>query len=205
MQGKKRIWEKSAFLAAEVIVIVLLYAAVNSGGQAVQNGQRQQPLVSGKYFSRRAAEIILQAEAEIQENRPPDWIKPHKDGMIPVYGRDGIDYITFADFDLMSRVVYAEAETESFSGKVAVAEVILNRVESDTFPDTVAEVITQENAFSAYGASDAAPLDTECQEAVQEAVNGRIFPGEVVYFREGHFHTFGTPYAVIGNHYFSTE
>lgn len=205
MQGKKMIRQTAAFLGIEIIFIMLLLVAVISGGQAVKNIQRRQSFVSGQYFSGRAAEVLKQTAVEIQENKPPDWIKPHKDGMIPVYGRTGIDYISFADFDMMARVVYAESKTESFNGKVAVAEVILNRVESGSFPDTVAEVITQENAFSVYGASGAAPIDTECQEAVQEAVNGRIFPGEVVYFREGRFHPFGTPYEIIGNHYFSTE
>lgn len=144
------------------------------------------------------------AEPE-QEKEFEEWVKPHIEGMVPVYGREGIDYISFEDFDKIAKIVYAEAKTESFDGKVAVAEVVLNRVESDNFPNTVEEVITQESAFSAYGASGDAPLDTECMEAVQEAVNGRIFPSGVVYFREGHYHTFGEPYTVIGNHYFSTE
>lgn len=204
--GHKLVKGTTKFLVTELIAIFILLSAINRCGQAVNlNNSWQQALVSGQYFSSCVAEVIIQEKEKVQENKPPDWIKPHKDGMVPVYGRDRIDYISLEDFDMMARVVYAEAKTESFDGKVAVAEVILNRAESDSFPDTVAEVITQENAFSIYGASGSAPLDTECQEAVQEAVNGRIFPGEVVYFREGKFHTFGTPYVIIGNHYFSTE
>lgn len=204
--GRKLARETEKFLVTEIIAIFILLSAINKDGQAVHmNNIWQQALVSGQYFSSCVAEVIIQEKEKVQENRPHDWIKPHKDGMVPVYGRDRIDYISLEDFDMMARVVYAEAKTESFDGKVAVAEVILNRVESGGFPDTVAEVITQENAFSIYGASGAAPIDTECQEAVQEAVNGRIFPGEVVYFREGKFHTFGTEYEIIGNHYFSME
>lgn len=142
-----------------------------------------------------------------REKEFEDWVKPHIEGMVPVYGRAGIDYISLDDFELMGKTVFAEAKTEEFEGQVAVAEVILNRVESGNFPDTVEEVIKQDGAFSSWGngSVEAAPLDDECLEAVQGAVNERIFPDAVVYFREGRFHSFGTPYTVIGNHYFSSE
>lgn len=158
-----------------------------------------------KGLSIRMEEFIEQTRENAWERIPARWIRPYKDGMIPVYGRDKVDYISFAEFDAMAKIVFSEAKTEEFKGKVAVAEVILNRVESGSFPDTIADVIGQENAFSVYGASGAAPLDTECMEAVQEALNERGLPDDVVYFREGHFHTFGEPYIVIGNHYFSRE
>lgn len=136
-----------------------------------------------------------------------DWVKPQVEGMVPVYDRDSIDYISDEDFDLMAKTVYAEAKTEEFEGQVAVAEVILNRVESDNYPNTVKGVITQPAAFSSWsnGSVEAAPFDDECCEAVQDALNERIFPVTVVWFREGHFHPFGTPYTIIGNHYFSSE
>lgn len=145
---------------------------------------------------------IQAAEGEFE-----DWIRPQIEGMIAVYGRESITYISMADFDLMARTVYAEAKTEEYAGQVAVAEVILNRAESDNFPDTIEAVISKDGAFTSWesGAVRAAPLDDECMEAVQDALNERIFPGTVVYFREGRYHTFGEPYATIGNHYFSME
>ena len=118
-----------------------------------------------------------------------------------------LNFTDSGDFELMGKTVFAEAKTEEFEGQVAVAEVILNRVESENFPDTVEEVIKQDGAFSSWGngSVEAAPIDDECLEAVQDAVNERIFPDSVVYFREGRFHSFGTPYTVIGHHYFSSE
>lgn len=137
----------------------------------------------------------------------PEWVKPQIEGMVPVYGRETIDYISLDDFEYMAKVVYAEAKTEVFEGQVAVAEVILNRMESESFPDTVEGVIKQDGAFASWrnGMAEAAPLDDECLEAVQEAVNRRTFPDTIVYFREGFFHPFGAPYKIIGNHYFSSE
>lgn len=134
-------------------------------------------------------------------------MKPKIEEMIPVYGREKIDYITIEEFDLMVRVVFAESKTEEFEGQVAVAEVILNRVESESFPDTIEGVVTQSGAFASWknGSVEAAPYDDECGEATQEALNGRTFPAEVVFFKEGEFQPFGTPYAIIGRHYFSSE
>ena len=153
------------------------------------------------------ANTLTGAAVPEQEKEFEEWVKPHIEGMVPVYGREGIDYISLDDFELMGKTVFAEAKTEEFEGQVAVAEVILNRVESENFPDTVEEVIKQDGAFSSWGNSsvEAAPLDDECLEAVQDAVNERFFPDSVVYFREGYFHSFGTPYTVIGHHYFSSE
>lgn len=160
---------------------------------------------------RRQEAVIEQKECpQVTEDAPDDfedWVKPQVEGMVPVYDRDSIDYISDEDFDLIAKTVYAEAKTEEFKGQVAVAEVILNRVESDNYPNTVKGVITQPGAFASWsnGSVEAAPFDDECCEAVQDALNERIFPVTVVWFREGHFHPFGTQYTVIGNHYFSSE
>lgn len=51
--------------------------------------------------------------------------------------------------ELMARVVHGEARGESYEGQVAVAAVILNRVQSSDFPDSISEVIFQPNAFTA--------------------------------------------------------
>lgn len=160
---------------------------------------------------RQQEEVVERKECpQVAEDAPDDfedWVKPQVEGMVPVYDRDSIDYISDEDFDLMAKTIFAEAKTEEFEGQVAVAEVILNRVESDNYPNTVKGVITQPGAFASWsnGSVEAAPFDDECCEAVQDALNERIFPVTVVWFREGHFHSFGTQYTVIGNHYFSSE
>src|SRR5690606_39702059 len=56
------------------------------------------------------------------------------------------DSLTIADFtdaeiDLLARIVRAEAQGEPFEGKVAVAAVVLNRLERPQYPDTLREVI----------------------------------------------------------------
>ena len=56
--------------------------------------------------------------------------------------------IATAELDLLARAVYAEARGESFDGQVAVAAVILNRVENNGFPDSIRTVIYEPQQFS---------------------------------------------------------
>lgn len=190
------------------MTVLMLTAAVKEGISEEQ-GERVEKVTNNEIISPcvQTVHMLTETAEPEQEKEFEEWVKPHIEGMVPVYGREGIDYISLDDFELMAKTVFAEAKTEDFEGQVAVAEVILNRVESENFPDTVEEVIKQRGAFSSWGngSVEAAPLDDECLEAVQDAVNERIFTDSVVYFREGHFHSFGTPYTVIGHHYFSSE
>ena len=198
----------SLLLLVVMMTVLMLTAAVKEGiGE--EQGERLEKVTDNEAISPcvQTVHTLTGAAEPEQEKEFEEWVKPHIEGMVPVYGREGIDYISLDDFELMGKTVFAEAKTEEFEGQVAVAEVILNRVESENFPDTVEEVIKQDGAFSTWGngSVEAAPLDDECLEAVQDAVNERIFPDSVVYFREGRFHSFGTPYTVIGHHYFSSE
>lgn len=77
------------------------------------------------------------------------------------------------DIQLMANAVYGEARGEPYEGQVAVAAVILNRVKSPTFPNTVAGVIFEPRAFTAVadGQIWLTPNDT-AKEAVMDAING---------------------------------
>ena len=52
-----------------------------------------------------------------------------------------------SDLNLLSRLVYGEARGEPYAGQVAVAAVVLNRVKSSSFPNTISGVIYQSGAF----------------------------------------------------------
>lgn len=206
---KRRERIRMFLLLSVVVMTVLMLTAAVKEGISEEQGERVEKVTNNEIISPcvQTVHMLTETAEPEQEKEFEEWVKPHIEGMVPVYGREGIDYISLDDFELMAKTVFAEAKTEDFEGQVAVAEVILNRVESENFPDTVEEVIKQRGAFSSWGngSVEAAPLDDECLEAVQDAVNERIFTDSVVYFREGHFHSFGTPYTVIGHHYFSSE
>lgn len=77
------------------------------------------------------------------------------------------------DLFLLAKCVHAEARGEPYVGQVAVAAVILNRVESPNFPNTVYGVIYQPWAFTAVsdGQIDMEP-DATANKAAQDALNG---------------------------------
>lgn len=78
-----------------------------------------------------------------------------------------------SDLNLLAHCVYAEARGEPYIGQVAVAAVILNRVKSASFPNTIAGVIYQPYAFSSVsdGQINLTPNDT-AYKAAQDALNG---------------------------------
>lgn len=77
------------------------------------------------------------------------------------------------DINLMANAVYGEARGEPYEGQVAVAAVILNRLKSPIFPDTVSGVIFEPRAFTAVadGQIWLTPDDT-ARRAVLDAING---------------------------------
>lgn len=78
-----------------------------------------------------------------------------------------------SDLNLLSRLVYGEARGEPYTGQVAVAAVVLNRVRNSSFPNTVAGVIYQSGAFDVVsdGQINLTPNDT-ARKAAQDALNG---------------------------------
>jgi N-acetylmuramoyl-L-alanine amidase len=84
---------------------------------------------------------------------------------------------------LLARLVHAEAKGEPYEGKVAVATVVLNRVEHKEFPDTVKEVIYEENAFEpVQNGSINESADKEAHKAVNEALADQENNDELPYF-----------------------
>ena len=77
------------------------------------------------------------------------------------------------DLNLLSKVVYSESRGEPYTGQVAVAAIVLNRVKSSSFPNTVAGVVYQAGAFDAVsdGQINLNP-DATARKAAQDAMNG---------------------------------
>lgn len=78
-----------------------------------------------------------------------------------------------SDLNLLSRLVYGEARGEPYSGQVAVAAVVLNRVKSSSFPNSISGVIYQKGAFNVVddGQINLSPNST-ARKAAQDALNG---------------------------------
>lgn len=96
--------------------------------------------------------------------------------------------IRFDEIELIAQLVMAEAGNQDLMGKRYVVDVVLNRVDSDDFPDTVEEVIFQKNQFSVIenGAFDEAgwTITEECYEAVKLEYEERS-NYDILYFSRG--------------------
>ena len=117
--------------------------------------------------------------------------------------------IISADHRLLSRLVYAEARGETYKGQVAVAAVVLNRVASASFPNTISGVIYQAGAFSCVsnGSINNTP-DAAAIRAARDALNGWDPTGGCLYYynpnkTSDRWIRTRTVKTVIGNHRFA--
>ena len=90
-----------------------------------------------------------------------------------------------SDIQLMARAINGEARGEPYEGQVAVGAVILNRVKSSQFPNTVAGVIYQSGAFTAVSdgqINQPIAQDSTVYKAAQDAKNGWDPTGGCIYY-----------------------
>ncbi|MCR4587097.1 MAG: cell wall hydrolase [Lachnospiraceae bacterium] len=102
-----------------------------------------------------------------------------------------ISEVTFADGDryLLANLIYCEAGGEPYAGQVAVGAVVINRLLSSVFPDTVVGVIYQKRQFAPVASGRLALALAEnratasCYQAADEAMSGVTNVGNCVFFR----------------------
>ena len=116
--------------------------------------------------------------------------------------------LSSSDLNLLSRLIYAEARGEPYTGQVAVGAVVLNRVKSSSFPNTISGVIYQSGAFSVVndGQINLTPNET-AKKAARDAMNGwDPSYGSIYYFNPNTATSawiWSRPHVVtIGNHRF---
>lgn len=102
-----------------------------------------------------------------------------------------ISEVSFAESDryLLANLIYCEAGGEPYAGQLAVGAVVINRVLSSVYPDTMTGVIYQRSQFSPVGSGRLAIALAEdratpaCYQAADEAMAGVTNVGDCVYFR----------------------
>lgn len=115
--------------------------------------------------------------------------------------------VMYGEVELLAILIQAEAGNQDELGKRYVADVVLNRVDSKQFPDTIEEVINQDNQFSVIldGAYDKAEW-TVCEDCFTIALDEYTGPRkntEILYFTSGEYNSSGIPAFKYGSHYFS--
>ncbi|MFF2481426.1 cell wall hydrolase [Paenibacillus sp. NPDC058071] len=126
-----------------------------------------------------------------------------------VLGNEAKPY-TEEDLTLLAKITMVESGYESYQGQLAIANVILNRVKSDKFPDTIREVIYSGKQFppAHNGLLDKSKPNASVLRAAKDALNGKNNVGGAVYFfnpdvTKGSFWSGLDVVATIGSHSFA--
>lgn len=141
--------------------------------QAMTEEEYQQKLAEEE-AARQAAEAAARAEAAAQAASSSRSVS-----------------VSSSELDLLAALIQCEAGGESRTGKVAVGAVVLNRVASGSFPNSITEVIYQSGQFTpAYSGALSSVLASgarsDCYEAAQAALNGENPVGGCLYFNSGY-------------------
>lgn len=99
--------------------------------------------------------------------------------------------VSSSELDLLAAIIQCEAGGESHQGKVAVGAVVLNRVRSESFPDTITDVVYQSGQFSPVASGIlsgvlAQGARSDCYQAAQDALSGQNPVGDALYFNSGY-------------------
>lgn len=101
-----------------------------------------------------------------------------------------ISEITFdeGDRELLACLIYCEAGAEPYTGQVAVGAVVINRIRSAAYPNSMVGVIYQNKQFSPVGSGRLAQrlalgANASCYQAADEAMKGSTPVGNCLYFR----------------------
>lgn len=186
-------------LAAILLLMLLTLTCTSAGGATLTMGSRgervaliQQRLKEWGYYSGAVDGVFGRGtytavvRFQRQNGLSPDGKVGKRTAAamgIPLTGAVSASLYRESELSLLARLVNGEARGEPYIGQVAVAAVVLNRVRSDEFPDTISAVIFQPGAFDAVwdGQFDMEPT-ASCIRAARDAMNGWDPTGGCTYY-----------------------
>lgn len=171
----------------KLIVLTLAVMLANSTTVAANN---YEGINAG--VSRTIAEDVAKAVKEAKECAvTKETVEPEE----PTIASD--------ELELLAKCVEAEAATEGLKGKQLVVDVILNRVDSPEFSDSITGVITEHNQFSTWanGMIAAAEPTAETYDAIELELESRL-DYDILYFTAGSYNPYCIPAYQYKNHYF---
>lgn len=174
------------FLALCVYILFSVCVVGSADGkedkQATVKSEIVEPITIVSYTPEEPAPTVVVKESEKEESTVPE-----------------------EDIELIALVTMAEAEGECEEGKRLVIDTILNRVDSEHFPDTVHDVIYQPNQFSSMwnGRVDRCEVREDICQLVREELISRM-NYEVMFFTAGEYSAYGVPMFQVEHHYFSS-
>ena len=151
----------------------------------------------------KAAEEAAQLEAEAQAKAAEEAARLAAEAQQAALAAQTAA-ISAEELKLLANIIYCEAGSESYVGKVAVGNVIMNRVKSASQPNTITEVVYAKGQFSPVRngslqrALSSDKADAACYQAAIEALAGAQPVGGKLFFRRNN----GRSGQVIGHHVF---
>ncbi|MFI3206480.1 MAG: spore cortex-lytic enzyme [Clostridia bacterium] len=180
-----------------ILIISILYIETNAlskiGSQGYQVEQIQTKLTELGYLSgtvdgifgekTRTALISFQQDSGLTADGVAGTQTLSALSIESVQTSGGYGSFTESEFQLLARIISAEARGEPYQGQVAVGAVIMNRINHPSFPNTLSGVIYQPGAFSCLydGGIDAA-VSESAYRAAREAINGSDPSGGAIYY-----------------------
>ncbi len=116
-----------------------------------------------------------------------------------------LEKISQDELELLSLLTMAEAEGESEEGQRLVISTVLNRVDSEHFPNSISEVILQKNQFTSMwnGRVERCEVREDISNLVLDELDNRS-DYDVIFFNSNNYSAYGKPLYKEGNHYFSS-
>ena len=170
--------------------------------QAAEEAARLEAEAQAKAAAEEAARIEAEAQAKAAEEAARIAAEAQQAALAAQAAQTAA--ISAEELKLLANIIYCEAGSESYVGKVAVGNVIMNRVKSASQPNTITEVVYAKGQFSPVRngslqrALSSDKADAACYQAAIEALAGAQPVGGKLFFRRNN----GRSGQVIGHHVF---
>lgn len=201
---RRRLSNKTRWLLISLLIGCILGALAGVGHiRSVKNWEKvESEWVQEQIEADRAYEAEVAAERE-------RWEQMEQAGSIPVTDlteEDIKEMDYWGELELLAAVVEAEAGNQDMTGKRLVVDVVLNRVDSPLFPDTITEVLEQPGQFTTMwnGAVEDAGyhMQQDDYDAVMMEVTGKRLDYDIYFFTAGEYNASCKPAYIHGDHYF---
>ena len=170
--------------------------------QAAEEAARLEAEAQAKAAAEEAARLEAEAQAKAAEEAARIAAEAQQAALAAQAAQTAA--ISAEELKLLANIIYCEAGSESYVGKVAVGNVIMNRVKSASQPNTITEVVYAKGQFSPVRngslqrALSSDKADAACYQAAIEALAGAQPVGGKLFFRRNN----GRSGQVIGHHVF---
>lgn len=170
--------------------------------QTAEEAARIEAEAQAKAAAEEAAQLAAQAQAKAAEEAARIEAEAQQAALAAQAAQTAA--ISAEELKLLANIIYCEAGSESYVGKVAVGNVIMNRVKSASQPNTITEVVYAKGQFSPVRngslqrALSSDKADAACYQAAIEALAGAQPVGGKLFFRRNN----GRSGQVIGHHVF---